>query len=475
MSCLRLASSFGFACMLAAQAHSAGFALCPDRDAYPALKGSFCATETMPASNSSVQSDRVGEIRVFIRKFPAPGISKGSVWLVAGGPGESGASFYTMIEALRLSFPDLDLLIPDHRGTGFSSRLCPEQEATGSAGGMALAGAEWGSCFQRLNQRPELATAFSITAAAHDLQYLIAHSDAGKPVYVYGVSYGTQLVLRTLQLGKLAVNGVILDSLVPLQTAHEWDLSQRSRVVDDIGRRVLAKCDRNRQCHRSLGGSAEAAYRRLLVLAQRPDGHVAPVPGKDLKRFFGSVLDVPAARVRIPYLIKDLAMGRSDELDAVLATMKKAGESLGDFPQSPPSIPLVSIISASENNLRPELDIGDLKNEDASLLFSSRLPELLVKPALPLYPRDEYFGRLPGQLPPLLVFSGTLDPKTHYAGALSHVAALKKLGKVGLVSVADAPHFILWTAPECFARYSRQFIQGGAPSDHRCTLTASAP
>ena len=49
--------------------------------------------------------------------------------------------------------------------------------------------------------------------------------------------------LRTLALGLPGVDGVILDSLVPLQDDAQADLSRRSRVTDAVGRRILAGCD----------------------------------------------------------------------------------------------------------------------------------------------------------------------------------------------------------------------------------------
>lgn len=463
---------------LLSSVHSAEYTPCPDSAAFPGLTGSVCATQLLPLSYtdapSAMQSDSAEKISIFVRKFPAPTPSKGTVWLVSGGPGESGASLYAMLDVLRRSLPSFDLMIPDHRGTGYSSRLCPQEEAADSPGGMALAGAEWGSCFERLTSHPELAKVFSITNAAHDLRALITQSDRSKPIYVYGVSYGTQLVLRALQIGTLPVSGVILDSLVPMQTAMQWDLSHRSQVVDNVGRKVLAECDRDAACHAMLGDGAEQSYRRLLTLTQQQPAMIAEVPGKNLKRFLGSMLDVPKARDRIPALIKDLALGRREELKAVVATLEQAGASLGAYPQLVPSIPLVSIISASENNLRPQLSVEDLKKEDEALLFSSRLPELLVKPALPSYPRDQYFGKLPDQLPPMLVFGGTLDPKTPYDGALNHIAALRVSGPIGLISVIGASHFILWTAPDCFVRYTSAFVQKAALADHGCVMP-SAP
>ena len=459
--------------LMVSNVHAAGFSPCPDAGTIPALNGSMCAQEIVPASYDSTPAMPVKTATLFVRKFPSPGKAKGSVWLVAGGPGESGASFYSMVDELRRSFPGLDLIIPDHRGTGYSSKLCPDEEAVGSPGGMALQGAEWGSCFGRLGGHPELAREFSITNAAHDLSLLIERNRDGKPVYVYGVSYGTQLVLRTLQLGKLPVNGVILDSLVPLQTAPEWELSRRSFVVDDVGRQVLKQCDANPDCHGMLGEPAETAYRHLLARAAKDPAIIADVPGKNLKRFFGTLLDVPAARGRIPYLIKALDEARADELKAVLSELQRAFDSLGSYPQSTASIPLVSIISASENNLRLTLTAETLQQENEQLLFTSGLPELLLSPGLPSYERDKYFGKLPVQLPPMLVLQGTLDPKTHYDGALSHVAALRSIGQVEMVSITNAPHFILWTAPACFEQASRAFVAGKRRADRHCKLPTS--
>jgi pimeloyl-ACP methyl ester carboxylesterase len=293
-------------------------------------------------------------------------------------------------------------------------------------------------------------------------------------MYVYSVSYGTQLVLRTLQLGSLPVKGVIFDSLVPPQTDARWDLSQRSHVVNQVGMQVLAQCDADAACHAALGEPAATLYRRVLDKAQADPALLAKIPGKNLKNFLGGMLDVPAARARIAYLLHDLDQGKDGELAAVRATLTEAAASLGSYPQSPLSIPLVNIISNSESNLQPSLRpnwaAADLDREEAGLLFTSPLPRILLGSGLPTYPPDAYFGALPAKVPPTLVLQGTLDPKTPYAGALAQVQALTqgKAGKVALATVQNAPHFILWTAPACFEQASTRFIAGKAAQD--CTL-----
>lgn len=432
----------------AAQASS--FKPCTDAGTQARLQASLCTREAVPLSHAPGFTGE--QLSLFVRKFPASGPSKGTVWLVAGGPGESGASLYPFVERLRRSFPGFDLLVPDHRGTGFSSRLCPAEEAADSPGGMALAGAEWASCFKGLNEEPERAREFTITNAAHDLRQLVLRHRDGKPVYVYAVSYGTQLALRTLQLGELPLTGLVLDSLVPLETSDAWGLSRRSLVVDDVGRQVLAHCDADPQCAVMLGEPAADLARRVLA-SDTPQARRLP-------RLMGSLLDVPALRARIPWLLRELSQGGSKELASVTRGLQEAGAALGDYVQSPPSIPLVSMISVSENNLRPNLSAAALKAEEAPLLFSSPLPGLLIQPGLPLYARDGYFGRHPDRLPPTLVLAGTLDPKTHYQGTVEHVAALRSAGSVTLVEVAGAPHFILWTGPRCFERHVGAFVAG---------------
>ena len=121
-----------------ASAASERFAQCPDAGTHHSLRGTQCADIEVPLDHSAPDD---GTIRLFVRKFPAQAPRKGQFWLVAGGPGESGASFYPFIETLRDAAPGFDLIVPDHRGTGFSTRLCPVEESAESEGGRALAAA----------------------------------------------------------------------------------------------------------------------------------------------------------------------------------------------------------------------------------------------------------------------------------------------------------------------------------------------
>jgi pimeloyl-ACP methyl ester carboxylesterase len=434
-----------FAAALASSAHASDYKRCADDGTLPELTGSLCAVASAPLDHQEVGDTRT--VDLFVRKFPADGPARGSVWLVAGGPGESGASFYPLLPQLRNAFPGFDLFVPDHRGTGYSSKLCPVEEAPDSAEGIALAGSEWAGCIASVYQDPGRAGAFTITNAARDLAGLIEAGRQDGPVYVYAVSYGTQMVLRMMQAAPLHLDGLILDSLVPPETTDQWDLSHRTQITDATGRAFL-------------GEQEHESYQSLLEAAEGSPPWLERIPGRNIKAFMGSLLDFPALRSKIPALAVQLARNDTTELDAVLDEFRGIAEPFSRYPQSPSSLPLVMAISGSENNARPDLKAETVAEEQSAAWFTSPLPGYLVANPFPPYARDALFGGEPVRLPRTLVLHGTLDPKTPYAGALRRIADLGPGADVTLVSVDEAPHFILLTAPRCFEDAVMSFLKG---------------
>lgn len=421
-----------------------GFAPCADAADFIELAGSQCLRARAALRPGSAGSNP--ELELFVRKFPVshPARRRGEVWLVGGGPGEPGAAFYPLLHVFRRAFPHHDLIVPDHRGTGYSTKLCPAQEDPRSPDGMSLSGEEWGPCIGSLHADPDRARSFTITNAARDLSGLIARHRGDGELLVYAVSYGTQLALRMMQVAPPALDGLILDGLVPPEGALQWELSHRTEVVDRVGRAALGK----RQVD---------AYRRLLARNDAPWKNI--VLGGDLRRFMGSLLNFPQLRARIPMLVRTLSKGDTRLLARSRIDWEKAASSaLGRFPQSPPSLPLVMLISASENNSRRDLAAETVAAESAGALFTSALPGFLVGSPLPLYSADRWFGNVPARLPRTLVIHGTLDPNTPYEGALAHVRKLRGVGHVTFVTVQDGAHLLPLVAPKCFESTVSRFV-----------------
>lgn len=427
------------------------FAGCKDAGLDASLTGTQCVTVAVPLDHAAPDA---GTIELFVRKFPANGMAQGQLWLIAGGPGESGASFYPFIETLRLAAPGFDLLVPDHRGTGYSTRLCPDEEGAASQAGGALAGEEWGSCFGSLNAQADRTKAFSITNAARDLDLLMTRIDNGGRTYLYGVSYGTQLVLRVFSLGaRPELDGVILDSLVPLESDGQLDLSHRSAVTDRVGREVLRDCDLRPECSRYFPKGAEHAVSNILK-----KDNIEHLADGNLRYQLASLLDFTETRAMLPNVIAGLQADDPAWLRFAMDRLRVLYAGLAPYPQSASSIPLVSLISRSENNARPDLTAEAIDREARDYLFASPLPSLLLASGIPTYQRDARFGVLPGAIPPSIVLQGTRDPKTPYDGADAHVTRLKASGDIDLHPVEGAPHFILMAAPAEFIRLVQEFL-----------------
>jgi len=435
------------ACLLAQ------FTECADANYTDALKSSLCATLKTPLYHQEGDNKTID---LFVRKFPSVKEKKGSLWLLSGGPGESGASLYPLVPMFAKMFPHLDIFIPDHRGTGLSGKICPEEEGIDSPNGIALANNEWGPCYNYMYSHPAYVQAFSITNAAKDYNRIINELSGDGKRYVYGVSYGTQLILRMLQLGSLQVDKVILDSMVPLQNDSEYDLSKRSFVTDDVGRSFLS----NRGIADS-GTSLITEMQSVLKRAKQDTVFAKNLPKQKLSVIFGMMLDLPKVRNQIPNILKALANNDFAPLNSAVDDISTFYQAYGAYPTSPSSIPLVQVITASENNLRPQLTKNEALAESEDLLFTSNLPYLMAENATPVYEPDAYFGKIPENMPPTLIIHGTLDSKTHYKGTIRHYKALsKKSEHVQWVPVKNAPHFIALFAPKSFVAAATAFIQG---------------
>ncbi|MCF6441843.1 alpha/beta hydrolase [Pseudoalteromonas luteoviolacea] len=414
------------------------------------FEASKCAKTKAPLDYANPDLD---QIELAIRQFPTKDAkqSRGQVWLIHGGPGEAGAGFTPFLSVFREAFKGYDIIVPDHRGTGESSRLCPAQESASSEAGYSLGNTEWGLCIGSLYANSSRTQAFTITHAAKDLAGLIEKYRADKEVYVYGVSYGTQLTLRLMQVASPKLDGIILDGLVPKEGDTEWEISHRTRVVDNVGRKLLT--DKQEKQFETLLASDNKVWQSVLK-------------GGDIRFFMASLLNYHDLRNQIPDLIEQITAGDTSLLKQTLQSLKdKQGDIISAYPTAAPSLPLSMLITSSENNSRANLTKEIVSKEAEGALFTSHLPRLLVDVPAPLYPRDKYFGQLPKQLPRTLIVQGTLDPNTPYEAAQLHSKHLENLGDVQFATVKNAAHILPMVAPECFTQLASQFVSKNKVSE----------
>ncbi|MEQ1568670.1 MAG: hypothetical protein ABMA64_23730 [Myxococcota bacterium] len=89
-------------------------------------------------------------IELFAQRHLARGGGDRVLWLLPGGPGQTGAVYESFVEDLDHALPHTDLYLFEHRGVGRSTRLgCPDQEDPASDGGIDVTGDEWPACLDR--------------------------------------------------------------------------------------------------------------------------------------------------------------------------------------------------------------------------------------------------------------------------------------------------------------------------------------
>jgi pimeloyl-ACP methyl ester carboxylesterase len=267
-------------------------------------------------------SDPAGErITLHVRHLPARTASGRSLWILLGGPGQGGAGGEGVATVLAQRDPGLDVFIPDHRGTGRSNYLsCPTPEAWDSPGGPSILPDEWPRC------RDEIAAEwgtrlrhFSSTAAARDLIALIDAVPRPR-TYVLGISYGTWLANRYLQLAPAQAQGVIFDSDCP---PGECVLSRHDEREDAVIRAMLARCAAEPECARRLGPDPVARLRDLHRRVAEGHCSLAPTAAQRtwlLRSAIGHMAFHAVRRRLIPALIH--RMDRCDGADrAAISTL----------------------------------------------------------------------------------------------------------------------------------------------------------
>ncbi len=395
-------------------------------DASPSV--AECATLTRPL--------RTGEkgtrtINISVKRYRSTGKPRGQLWLVNGGPGASGGDFEASIALFLSLAPELELYFFHARGTGESTLLdCPKEQAGESLQGESIADAEWPACIDSVKSRwgADLA-GFSTTETARDLAELLARTrHAEDKVFVYGVSYGTYLVHRLLQLDTTPLDGVVLDSICPpggCDFLREFD-----RGFDAVGKQLFDLCAKDYRCSGELGADPWKSLGD--VLTKLDAGHCAELKWdrQTTRQLLGLMTMVSALRGYAPAIVARLSRCQASDITALhalesyLTSLDMAGNGYSEV--------LYSHVALSELSTRPFPTVKQVADADRTYRVSlDAADNLLSRAAIwPLSAPDPLAPKYASTDVPLLMLNGDFDPQTplsfaqefgrHFAGKYQH-------------------------------------------------------
>jgi pimeloyl-ACP methyl ester carboxylesterase len=249
-------------------------------DLFPCeLSSLSCTTLTVPLDHRANDPSKTLEI-TFALSFAAQE-SKGILFYFVGGPGGSGlASAESYLSSFDPSLAEtMDIVFVDQRGIGAVHGLsCPLAQARFDTASVSLADPEAAlataqtfvtGCTAELDA-DALLPVVNTDQAIRDIETFRQAIGAPK-VWLYGESYGTQLVQAYATQVPSAVKGVILDGVVDLNLSAEGFYRSYTQAAEALLAETFALCDALPACATDIPGGAAQAYDDLaLRLSQGP-------------------------------------------------------------------------------------------------------------------------------------------------------------------------------------------------------------
>lgn len=413
--------------------------------------------------------------------------SRGQVWAISGGPGESIVDgFETWLPDLRATAPDLDVYAIDHRGVGGEMRLrCPVQEAPESVAGVTIDASEWPACIGALQEQwGENLAQFSTLQSVRDLHAVVhvIHEAQGagaeERVFLWGGSYGTYVVSRYLQNYPADVDGAILEGVAaPATSFVGFDAA-----MNDVGHELMNRCAENADCASHFDTEPWEVLQSVLDSVDH--GHCSEL-GADrafYASFFAQLMFQVGARDQIPALVARLQRCNADDIAVWTHAYEAIYGAAGTTDAAPvegPSDPLFMHVAISEmwSDVAPSVE--QIIATEAGLVVSTGL-EPAIAAIVPIWPRynvDAMVHATPVTSTPLLFLQGELDPATPYAQSRAYGDAFSAPGQ-HFVSFRNGAHAIVsataYDAGDCGRHIVSQFVADPlADIDDACALVAS--
>jgi pimeloyl-ACP methyl ester carboxylesterase len=383
----------------------------------------------------------LGTVPVFISRAPSFAASHADLWLLQGGPGDSADVFDVNVDELRRDVPGVDIYTLEQRGIGQSARLgCPIQESASSDQGTNISQAELPACLAAVeSQWPEGLANFRLTPTANDLAHAIDRTRTpGHDVFVYGVSYGTAVAIRYMQLRPNDAKGVILDSIAAAGIA---DFSHFSEQSDPVLHALADLCAADPGCVAHLGTDPWDALSK--VTGEVADGHCpgAGFTRASLSGTIAGMLQSDALRVPAMALLHRIDRCNPDDLAAIKAYQQFAkAESSAPSDRYSPILYYNIVFNDLWGSPAPSLDTLQARCDALSICDEGSLALGEFRTSWPIFPLDPLSAQSPittGSA--VLLLNGTLDPQTPLANAIAFDDRLRSPHKT-LVQVAFSAH-----------------------------------
>lgn len=223
-----------------------------------------CATYDMPLDRTGTVPGTT-KVRV-IRESALEGPRMGTIFVIAGGPGQTSTVMLGLMEMMFAGANRYDIVAVDQRGSGFSEPLdCPRLESFNFKwdGGDPRTDNPFINCSNALGAAR---AGYNTAEAVADLDAIRADMGVDNATF-FGVSYGTKVALAYAKAHPNHTKGLIIDSVLPTDMPGAFD-------VDSIAalRGAMKTICRGGRC-KGVGGDPLANTEKL---AKRLDKN--PVP-----------------------------------------------------------------------------------------------------------------------------------------------------------------------------------------------------
>jgi pimeloyl-ACP methyl ester carboxylesterase len=415
---------------------------------------------------------------VFVSRALSTSPSFADLWLLQGGPGDSADVFEDVVDELRAALPGFDIYTMEHRGVGQSGRLgCPVQESPTSDEGTAISPAEMPACIAAAQSSSGGLQYFRITSAANDLAHAIDRTRTpGHEVFVYGVSYGTAVAIRYMQLRPNDARGIILDSVAAPGIAFFSHFSEQS---DPVLHSLADLCAADATCAARLSPDPWTSLSEVTGKVAAGACPAAMLSAVGLSEDVEGLLQRDDARVVAMALLHRVDRCEPGDLAALQAFSNTSTE-MYEPPSPRFSQVLYWNVVFSDLWERPAPTIATLTARCKALSICSggslRLGE--VQPLWPSFPEDPLAGKSIVTSSDVLILNGTLDPQTPLANATAFNEAVSSPHKT-FVTMPYSAHATIEQAqvmsvdePACGYQVLQSFLQNPDAPDTSCVATA---